>query len=144
MLQDVDSGLRQPRRVHYFGKSSVETSPRYDNLSILVLELAFATKELRSVCEDSARALEQYGPEIASALWGRIADLRAASSALDLPFATSRPGTAADCEHVVVQLAAGYSLVLASNHRRTPLKDDDSVAWERVSRVMVLRIDSVL
>lgn len=105
-----------------------------------MLELAFATKELRTLCEDSACALETYGPTVASALWARLADLRAASNPLDLPFEVSR-GTGSDVAHLIVALAQGYVLVLAANHPKPPVAADGSMTWERVSRVIILRLE---
>ena len=93
------------------------------------------------MCEDAARALEEYGPEVAAVLWLRLADLRAASHPLELPFATAHPGADGAPPHIIVELAAKYCLVIAANHRRTPLASDGSVAWEHVSRVLILRVD---
>jgi hypothetical protein len=106
-----------------------------------VLELAFATKELRSLCEDAACAYEAYGPIVADALVGRLADLRAASHPLELPFAESHPATEDDPEHVVITLAEGRFLVIAANHGKLPRAANGLVAWEHVSRVIVLRLE---
>lgn len=106
-----------------------------------MLELAFATKELRSICEDGARALNEYGSDVASALLDRLADLRAASHPLELPVSVSQHGTDGANAHLVIVLGSEYSLVVAPNHRRPPLREDGSVAWERVSRVIIIRID---
>lgn len=128
-----------PNTLHYpYHPTSVARVP---HPNLLVLEVAFATKELRSVCEDGAVALEVYGQDVSAALWSRLADLRAASHPLELPFAASCPGAGGDAPHVVIELSAGFSLVLAANHRRLPLTADCSVAWEHVSRVLILRLD---
>jgi len=106
-----------------------------------VLELAFATKELRSLCEDLAGAYEQYGPVVAKALGGRLADLRAASNPLELPSAEPRLAADGDPEHVGIALADGRSLVFTANHIKMPRAADGSVAWEYVSRIMILRLE---
>ena len=138
---ELGSGPGWSLRILYAILPPPRTRPPRSSPKDLVLELAFATKELRTVCEDGARALEEYGPAVASALWGRLADLRAASNPMELPLAVSQPGTGASASHIVIELAAGYSLVLTANHRQMPLQADGSVAWERVSRVIILHID---
>lgn len=106
-----------------------------------MLELAFATKELRSVCEDAACAEAAYGPFVAQALVGRLADLRASGHALDLPFASIRDASGSDSEQVIVTLAAGRTIVIAANHPTTPRAADGTVRWEHVSRVIILRLE---
>jgi hypothetical protein len=106
-----------------------------------VLELAFATKELRSACEDAACAEASYGPVVAAALVGRLADLRAAEHPLELPFADARPAAGTDPDRVVVTLAAGRALVIACNHAKPPRGADGAVAWEHVNRIIVLRLE---
>jgi hypothetical protein len=106
-----------------------------------VLELAFATKELRSVCEDAAYAEAAYGPVVAEALVGRLADLRAAGHPLELPFAEARPSISSDPEHVVVTLAGGRCLVIAANHAKPPRGPNGTLAWQHVNRVIILRVE---
>jgi hypothetical protein len=106
-----------------------------------LLELAFKTKELRSVCEDAAHAEALYGPVVTAALVGRLADLRAAEHLLQLPFAEVRPAGGDDPEHIVIALTAGRSLVLAANHVTPPRAPDGAIAWEHVNRVRILRLE---
>jgi hypothetical protein len=106
-----------------------------------LLELAFRTKELRSVCEDAAYAGEVYGSVLAEALVGRLADLRAVGHLLELPFAEVRPAGGSDPEHVVIALAAGRSLVVAANHTTPPRAQSGEIAWERVHRIIILRLE---
>lgn len=106
-----------------------------------MLELAFATRELRSACEDAAEAEKAFGPEVARTIVGRLADLRAAGHPLELPFAKAYAADGTDPEHVVVTLAAGGKLVIAANHAKPPRAADGSLVWERVSRVIILRVE---
>ncbi len=46
--------------------------------------LAFETRTLRMICEDNSVASNKLGPEVASALRDRVADLRAAVTKSDL------------------------------------------------------------
>ncbi len=106
-----------------------------------MLELAFATRELRSACEDAAEAETVFGSEIARSIIGRLADLRAAGHPLELPFSEAYPAVGSDPEHLIVTLAAGRRLVIAANHVKPPRAPDGSLVWERVSRVIILRVE---
>jgi plasmid maintenance system killer protein len=102
------------------------------------LQLAFANKALRQLCESEARAMRQFGPEVAAKLKGRLADLRAASHVRELVAGRPRelPG-----ELFAVELCDGYCIVLSSNHNVTPARRDGSVKWDEVRRVQLLRIE---
>jgi proteic killer suppression protein len=106
-----------------------------------LLQLAFRTKKLRSVCEDAAYAEEVYGREIAAALVLRLADLRAAGSPLEVPFAEVRPPAGDIPAHIAVRLAGGLNLILAANHRTPPVSSVGEIAWEHVSRLLILQVE---
>lgn len=107
----------------------------------LVLELAFATKDLRSMCEDAACAEGIYGPVVAKALVGRVADLRAASHPLELPIVEIRASDESGPERIMIALADGRSLVIAANHAKPPRDANGALVWERVSRVIILCLE---
>ena len=105
-----------------------------------MLELAFANKDIRAVCEDAICAFEACGPA-ADALLDRLADLRAASHPLERPFAQARPATDDDPEHVVIDVGGTRSLILGANHQKPPRTADGTIAWKQVSRVIILRLE---
>lgn len=107
---------------------------------MLLLELAFATHELRSACEDAAYAEAKYGTAVGAALVARLADLRAAGHPLELPFADARPAEGIEPEHVVVELALGRALVIACNHEKPSRGADGAVMWPYVNRILILRL----
>jgi hypothetical protein len=107
----------------------------------IVLELAFATKALRTLCEDQVEAAEELGDKLARVLRNRVADLRAANHPLDLPVGQPRVGTGHESENVLVDLTDGYRLVLRCNHLTPPRARDGTIVWNRVSRVQLLRIE---
>ena len=109
--------------------------------TLILLELAFATRALRAVCEDESQAVAELGPEVARSLLHRLADLRAACHPLDLPLGRLRFGTEADAAHLFVNITDEYHLVLRANHTRPPRSDDGAIAWDRVSRIQLLRIE---
>lgn len=92
------------------------------------------------MCEDANCAFEACGAA-ADALLDRLADLRAASHPLELPFAQVRPATDEAPEHVVIDVGGTRSLVVGANHQRPPRTADGLIAWEQVSRVIILRLE---
>lgn len=106
-----------------------------------LLELAFSTKALRTLCENEAAATQALGAERAEGLKRRLADLRAAYHAGEL--VAGRPRQAADSkDHLEVDISDGSSLVLCSNHSTTPRLDSGGVDWSNVTRVKALRIEA--
>ena len=106
-----------------------------------MLELAFATKELRALCEDEVQAAEYYNDRVAKALRNRIADLRAASHPFDLPVRPPRVRIEGGSEHLVIDLLGKHCLVLKCNHPRPPQDSVGAICWHRVGRVQILRIE---
>jgi len=103
-----------------------------------VLEFAFSTQGLRTLCETEAAADRQLGAECAAALRRRLADLRAASNVAELVAGHVRPGTAKD--QLVIDLVDGAVIVLCANHVKTPRVASHEVDWAKVSRIKFLRI----
>jgi hypothetical protein len=104
------------------------------------LELAFATKALRHVCEKESRAVRELGATVAKNLRARLADLTAADTIADLPF-QPLPLDGKSLE-LAMTLGNGYKLILAPNHAATPVLHNDALDWSRVTRIKLLRIES--
>jgi proteic killer suppression protein len=109
---------------------------------VAVLELAFATKSLRLLCESEASATRELGASVAQKLRRRLADLRAATSVKDLVAGRPRQLAGAHRRHVSVDLCEGSSIVFSPNHRTIPMLASGGVDWSKVTRVKVLRIES--
>jgi hypothetical protein len=106
------------------------------------LEFAFDSKALRTLCEDQTCATASLGDAVAHALRNRLADLRAATYAGDIPAGRPRPLDGSDRNDMAVDLCDGYRLVFAANHRKNPMTSSGEVDWQRVSRVKILRIEN--
>lgn len=106
-----------------------------------MLELAFESSELRSVCEDAAYAESRFGAIVAEALVSRLADIRAADHLLELPFVSVRQSDEQSQEKAVITLPMGRLLVIAVNHPKPPLAADGSLDWKRVIRVKILSVE---
>lgn len=103
------------------------------------MEVAFDSRSLRSICEDQALAMEEFGAIVAEALKHRLADIHAADTLNELPI-SHRCVAAEEGEHIVIDLGAGYSIALAANHRRNPTGKGGEIEWGMVSRLKVMRI----
>ena len=104
------------------------------------LELAFATKELRDLCETESKAHRALGSKAAIKLHRRLADLRAATSVRDL--VAGCPKELNNELQVVMQICRGYRVIFCANHNKVPLLKCGSVNWSEVTRVKILEIQN--
>jgi hypothetical protein len=102
-----------------------------------ILQLAFETKHLRTLCESSADAISELGQEVAYALIDRVADLDSAVSIKDV--LVSQP-QAFDNGELILELATGYRLLCRANHPNNPKTTSGAIDWEKVSRVKIVDI----
>lgn len=106
------------------------------------MELAFATKSLRALCESGSRAKRELGITVAEQLKARLADLRAARHVTDV--VAGRPHEIDGTSHreVAVDLGEDSHVVFCANHNMTPSLESGGVDWSKVSRIKILRIES--
>lgn len=120
--------------------SRADSGPFYgDTKRHTGLELAFETRELRTICENEADAAQALGPNAAEALKHRLADLRAAASVCDL--LVGRPQihlSRADC--MTLDLVDGFRIVFCANHPRIPAPAGRP-EWVTVRRLKVVAIE---
>jgi proteic killer suppression protein len=105
------------------------------------LELAFATKSLRQLCESEAEANRHLGVRVSEKLRRRLSDLRAATSVKDLVASRPRELRGVRQPYLAVELCEGSRLVFGPNHTVMPVLESGDVDWSRVSRVRILRIE---
>ena len=103
------------------------------------MELAFATRSLRTTCEDPSKAAATFGEDAAEKLRTRLADLRAVATLGDLPVAlpeiveSSRPT-------LRFQLRDGWILVNRVNQRIVPRTVDGMLDIQRLRRIQVMEV----
>jgi proteic killer suppression protein len=107
----------------------------------MTLEISFADKLLRQLCENEAIAKRKLGTKVAEKLKRRLADLRAATCIKDL--ATVRPYELEGIhqKQIALDLCDDYRIVLCANHNSVPLLDSGAIDWSMVNRVKILRIE---
>lgn len=106
------------------------------------MELAFDTLRLRTVCENEAQAVEQFGEKVAEALKHRLADLRAAPSLVDIPAGHPRPLEETG-EKFAVLLREGWRMVFRANHPKRRRQESGNIDWSNVSRIKICRIENI-
>ena len=123
--------------------SPTDRSPGAEALPAIFsgMEVAFRTKALRNLCENEELMERKFGPEVSRALVRRLADLRASTSLSDVVLGNPQdvPGTGRQSK--MIELAAGYRLVIRANHAKNPTLSDGTTDWQRVSHVQVLSIE---
>lgn len=95
------------------------------------MELAFAEKQLRDVCEHEAKAAKHYGAKVAERLQRRLSDLCSAETLGEV--VAGRPELV-DGE-VRFQLADGYVLIVRG--------DCEGTKWKNSIRAKVVQISKL-
>jgi proteic killer suppression protein len=113
-----------------------------DSDTIIALELAFANKSLRQLCESKAKANRDFGVKMADGLRRRVADLRAATCVSDLVIGTPRELEGDRQEQIALDLDDGFRLIFCANHNAVPELESGGIDWSKVSRVKILCIES--
>jgi hypothetical protein len=106
------------------------------------VELAFATVELRSICENRRRATTVMGPEAARELTQRLADLAAFATIAEL--ADLFPADIIDRSPTerALRLQAGHDLIFCAGHVQVPTNEDGVTDWTRVSRIRIIALEA--
>jgi hypothetical protein len=103
----------------------------------MALELAFATKALRDICESEATAKEKLGAKVADALKRRLADFRSIDSLDELPFARPKKNS----KNVTFGLPDDWCLVVKGGHGESPKLRSGQIDWTNVTRIKIVKIE---
>ena len=104
------------------------------------MELAFESKELRSICEREPEAQRKLGQSVAGTLKSRLADLRAAESIRDLPAGSPRTTEVESMPRLVIDLTNGYQVHLIPNHPNSSPELSGACDWTTVRRLKIISI----
>jgi proteic killer suppression protein len=119
----------------YLDQHGVDASIRI----IIELELSFANKPLRQLCESSVNANRKLGVDTANELRRRVADLRAATSVQDLIMGAPRE---APVGQIALDVGPCFQITFCANHNIVPKAESGAIDWSKVSRVKILAIES--
>jgi proteic killer suppression protein len=106
------------------------------------VEIAFAKKSLRQLCESERSARRSLGKLAAEKLKRRLADLRAANCVGDLVAGRPRKLRGGRVGQVALALGGRFKLVFCANHSILPLADRSHVDWSKVNRVKIICIET--
>lgn len=102
--------------------------------------LAFASKRLRALCEDSAEAEMEFGSTVAAVLRHRLADMDAASSPMEMIAGSPAFSRNGDQDFGTVCLKHGFRIEFVANHPKNPHTVDRTVDWSKVNRIKITGI----
>ncbi len=100
-----------------------------------LLELAFQSKTIRTLCEVEAAADKRLGKGVAAALRARLADLDAAASIAEV--IAGHPRLNPRTQKYIIGLAAGFVLTISANHVKNPMDNSGRIRWDSVTRIKV-------
>ncbi len=106
------------------------------------MDIAFETRQLRSICEDEIVAIQEIGEETAKMLKHRLADIFVADSYTDI--LVGNPRIIDDnylSQFLAIDLNADFTLILCANHKKNPITKQGNIDWRMVNRVKILRIE---
>jgi toxin HigB-1 len=103
----------------------------------MALELAFATKALRDICESEAIAKKKLGTKVAAALKRRLSDFQSINSFDELPFAQRKKNS----NSIKFDLPDEWELVVKSGHSENPKLSSGKIDWSQVTRLKITRIE---
>ncbi len=106
------------------------------------MELAFATKSLRQLCESEDRAKRDLGVAMATKLRRRVADLYAATTLGDLVAGRPRRLTGTRGRDIALDLDAGSRMIFRPNHRNIAKLESGEVDWSSVTRIKIIRLEN--
>jgi toxin HigB-1 len=107
----------------------------------MALEIAFAEKSDRLLCENEAIAERKLGKKVAEKLKRRLADLRAATNVKDIVVGKPRELDGKHHREITLKVCEGYGLIFCANHIVNPSLKSGGIDWSRVSRIKILRIE---
>lgn len=105
-----------------------------------MLEISFADKSLRTLCENSAKAEAAFGIEAAIRLQRRLADLRAANSVNELVEGSYTRTADGVGNQIIFDLSVDIKMIIVPNHMVAPTLRTGKIDWKKVRRIKVITI----
>lgn len=101
------------------------------------MEISFASRSLRSLCEDPSSS--PFPAPTVDALRDRLADVRAADSAADLIVAVTLQSSPPP-PRLVIELSDVHAIICQVGHARLPVSASGDVRWDRVRRIKIMSV----
>ena len=104
------------------------------------MDIVFANRKLKKLCERPREAARILGPDSAKKLQSRLADLQAAAQLGEIPAGHPHPLSGSRMGEFAVRLARGHRLVFEANDDPTPNTTDGTTDWKRVTSIRIVFI----
>lgn len=104
------------------------------------MEIAFATRTIRKLCESEKKASAILGDAVATKLKNRLADLAAATCVDELVVGNPRKLSGEWNGRFMLDLPKNHSIVMVVNHEPIPITVEGDIDWRRVFRLKILHI----
>lgn len=101
------------------------------------MELGFATKKLRQICQQEASARTMLGDEAAAGLRRRLADLEAVDAITELPWLPITYGYDGEAS---IEFHPGYSLNVVAIRGASRMVENLETDWTTVDRIKLVDI----
>ena len=104
------------------------------------MEIAYATEELRNLCEISEDGEKVLGTDVARVLRNRLSDLYAIDKITDLPIGLQIKDPNKFGGSLMIELKTDAKIVIIPNHVNNPTNSSGRIDWNRVFRVKIIAI----
>ena len=104
------------------------------------MEIVFASREIKKICEDPSFANRKLGSASAKKLQTRLADLMAAARLGDIPAGNPHPLRGDREGQFALRLSGGDRLVFDAQDDPVPTTIDESIDWKNVTSIRVVFI----
>lgn len=104
------------------------------------MEIEFSSPNIQALCEQQRLMVKQLGQNCARKLRTRLADLCAASNVAALAAGRPHPLKGSRAGEFAVDLEGGKRLVFEAADIPVPKREDDSIAWDLVTKVRIVFI----
>ena len=108
------------------------------------MDVAFNSKDLRTICENQELANDKFGLSIGAKLRDRLADLMAGTNIHDVVVGNPEPHQLnGHGDGYKIDLIDNYRIFITSGHVKTPLKENGEIDWNKVTRVKIVSIENI-
>ncbi|WP_148050146.1 hypothetical protein [Pseudomonas frederiksbergensis] len=106
----------------------------------MALEISYADKKIRNICNNEAMAVRRLPPSVVKALMRRLTDINSATNIMDVPLGNPREISGDPPGEYRLDLVDGYFLMFCAVDLIMPINEKNKVDWKKVSRLKLLRI----
>lgn len=104
------------------------------------MDIEFSSADLQALCEQQRLMTRELGNNCCRKLRSRLADLMAAANVAELTAGRPHPLKGNRAGQFAIDLHGGKRLVFEPAHNPLPTREDNSIAWELVTKIRIVFI----